>query len=202
MRTNLLLACVTTIVVIGCRSDCHNNCGCQTGCTPQPEPVGKACVSKPCDSKTPSDARQPSVSKPPGAAKPPEAPTQTQPVPAELPKQVIFKPAGSKFRHAPDFSWLMGRLRRIHVTGGTWKIRYRPIDEQDRWGGSVILSEDARVDKFKDGDFVYVAGEIIVKRPTVYLAGPLYRISTIRIMTEDDRERTANGRLQRSAIKK
>lgn len=119
-----------------------------------------------------------------------------------MPKQVLWKPSGSKFGNATDFSWIMGRLRRVHVNGGSWKIRYKPIDEQDRWGGSVVLSDDARIDKFRDGDFVYATGEIIRKRPSVYLAGPLYRISKIRLMSEADRERMATRRLQGSSIRK
>ena len=108
----------------------------------------------------------------------------------------------SKFGHAKNFSWLVGQLQKVHVNGGSWKIRYAPIDVQDKWGGSVILSQDARIERFKDGDFVYVEGEILATRPTVYLAGPLYRISRIRKATEADGRKAWSLRLQRTTIRK
>lgn len=218
MRTMFFTAGITALLFVGCQSDCHRTrqCGgCHPGgcaAQPAPEPVGRACVGKPacpgapCAEKPAAPcAEKPAMDKPcvekPGVGQPP-MPEQKPPVPAKLPKKVVYRPADPQFGHAEDFSWLRGQLRRVHVTGGSWKIRYKPIDEQDRWGGSVVLSEDARIDKFEDGDFVYVTGEIIVKRPTVYLAGPLYRVSTIRKMTANEIDRMATRRLQGTSIRK
>lgn len=117
-------------------------------------------------------------------------------------KEVKHTPQNSKFGRAKDFSWLMGQIRHVHVNGGSWKLRYAPLDVQDKWGGSVILAEDARIDRFQDGDFVYVEGEVLATRPTVYLAGPLYRVSIIRLTTVADREKAAVGRLQGTSIRK
>ena len=185
MRTNLFLACVSIFVLIGCCSTGYDR-GCQTEVTPEPAPPGEARIIDQ-----------------------PEAPRvlvkESKPVPARrnVPETVRTPSRGPAYDHAADYSWLIGKLRRVHVTtGGTWKIRYRPLDKQDRWGGSVILAEDARIDKFTDGDSVYVEGEIIVNRPSVYLAGPLYRISTIRRLTEKDRNGIWAKRLQRTTIRK
>ena len=130
----------------------------------------------------------------------PTGPSQEEKPPVM--KEVTYTPK-SKFGRARDFSWLLGQIRRVHVNGGSWKMRYAPLDVQDKWGGSVILAEDARIDKFEDGDFVYVEGEILQTRPTVYLAGPLYRISLIRRATQADQEKAGStGYLQRTAIRK
>jgi hypothetical protein len=87
--------------------------------------------------------------------------------------------SGPRYGHADDYSWLVGTLQRVNVPDGRWKIRYCPLDVVDRWGGSVILAQDARVDQFKEGDAVFVKGEILADRPSLYVAGPLYRIHSI-----------------------
>lgn len=93
------------------------------------------------------------------------------------------------YGHARNYSWLIGNLQKVHVTGATWKIRYARLDEEDRFGGTAILTPDSRIDRFQDGDFVYVEGHILNDRPSVYLAGPSYRIRTIRKVTESDRRK-------------
>lgn len=93
------------------------------------------------------------------------------------------------YGHAPDYSWLIGNLQKVHVTGATWKIRYAPLDEEDRYGGTAIFTPDVRIDRFQDGDVVYVEGHILNDRPSLYLAGPSYRIRTIRKVTDSDRRK-------------
>lgn len=88
--------------------------------------------------------------------------------------------SGPLYGHAEDYTWLVGQLQRIHMPGGKWKLRYTPIDEEDRWGGSVVLAPDIRLTKFEDGENVYVEGEVLNPRASLYLAGPLYRIRTIQ----------------------
>ena len=89
------------------------------------------------------------------------------------------------FAHAPDYSWLKGRLQKVHVPGVEWKIRYLPIDKVDPWGGSMILAADIRLEDFGDQDMVFIEGEIVHDRPSVYLNGPLYRISEIRLQKSE-----------------
>ena len=59
----------------------------------------------------------------------------------------------------------------------------------------MVLAPDIRLEDFSDGDCVYIEGEILVKRPSLYLAGPLYRIHTIRTVTLADRRRAARTRV-------
>jgi hypothetical protein len=42
------------------------------------------------------------------------------------------------FNHAPDYSWLVGRLEYVYVRN-TWKLHYAGAAEADRHGGSVTL---------------------------------------------------------------
>ncbi len=97
---------------------------------------------------------------------------QAEPEPAELPIP--------EYGHGKNYRWLLGHLQRVHSPKHQWKIRYAALDENDEWGGSMILAPDAQLDQWKDGDQVYVEGEILTKRPSLYLTGPLYRVHIIR----------------------
>lgn len=132
-----------------------------SSCAPaKPCVPDKACVpeKKPCAPEKPCA---------------PKKKEDTQPVstqPAERPR----------FGHGEEYGWLRGQLQRVHVPGSDWKLRYAPLSEVDKWGGSMVLAPDARLDDYEDGDFVYVEGEILSNRPTLYLSGPLYRVRTVR----------------------
>lgn len=89
--------------------------------------------------------------------------------------------------HGPKYGWLVGTLQRVHMPGGDWKLRYLPLSEQDPYGGSMVVALDARFDEFKSGDVVYVEGEVIANRPSLYLSGPLYRVMKIRHIPEHNR---------------
>jgi hypothetical protein len=95
-----------------------------------------------------------------------------RPMPIEAPK-----PA-----YANDYSWIQGRLRWVQVNGGAWIVRYAPLDQVDQYGGSMVLTRDARVDRLKEGDFVRIEGEVLSDRSTIFLGGPLYRIKEIALV--------------------
>jgi hypothetical protein len=125
----------------------------------------------------------------------PEKPKPQQQARLVLPKAVPSSqpsagPArtGPVYGHGENYEWLVGTLQRVHTPGGEWKVRYAPLYEQDRWGGSVILAPDIRLETYEDGEFVHVVGEIVNSRPTLYLSGPLYRIHSIeRTSVQEDR---------------
>jgi hypothetical protein len=198
MRFSFLFACLTAAATVGCHHE-GRRCSCQQGCYQAGNPGG--CVSGGCAPQAAGPGRVRLGGDGP-APTVPTPPVRTAEKPRNVMKEVKHSPGQSNFGRAKDFSWLMGQLRRVHVNGGNWKIRYAPIDVQDRWGGSVILADDARIDRFKDGDFVYVEGEMLATRPTVYLAGPLYRVSTIRPLTVADRQKAWANRLQGTTIRK
>lgn len=93
------------------------------------------------------------------------------------------------YGHGENYQWLMGVLHRVHVPRKGWKVRYAPLDQQDRWGGSVVPAADIRFEDFQDGDNVYIEGEIIGDRASLYLSGARYRISKIRLVTAADARR-------------
>jgi hypothetical protein len=84
---------------------------------------------------------------------------------------------------AADYSWVTGQLSFVHADGGTWVLRYAPLDQEDRHGGSVVLGRgDRRLDSYRDGDIVTVKGEILTEKYSQRLTGPLYRINAIQLV--------------------
>ena len=157
-------------------------------CAPQPwksEPQPWESAPEPAQEPAPAYDEppvEPAPGPPPATARKPiidEFEPETVPVSTTVPDSVYG-------RHT-HYAWLKGRLQRVHVPGGEWKLRYAPLDQQDRWGGSVILATDVRLDAFADGDIVYIEGEILAARPSLYLSGPLYRVRTIRKVTASER---------------
>ncbi len=61
--------------------------------------------------------------------------------------------------HAPDYSWIQGKLEYSALGGGTWKVRYAPLSDDDEYGGSVQLESPPAAD-FGPGDAVFVEGRI------------------------------------------
>jgi len=87
----------------------------------------------------------------------------------------------SRVMHAPDFSSLTGQLFFVHADGGYWVLRYAPLWKEDSNGGSIVLARDIRMDTFHEGDLVSVRGEVLDRHSSVFLGGPLYRVSAIQL---------------------
>jgi hypothetical protein len=93
----------------------------------------------------------------------------------------------SRVGHAPDYSWVTGQLFYVHADGGLWVLRYAPLYQEDPNGGSVVLARDVRMDTYHEGDLVTVHGEILNRRSSVFLGGPLYRAGTIELVDRGER---------------
>jgi hypothetical protein len=63
------------------------------------------------------------------------------------------------YGHAPDYGWIQGRLER-RFPGGS-ELRYADPGVEDKWGGKVILADDARLAGFREGDLILVEGELV-----------------------------------------
>lgn len=108
---------------------------------------------------------------------------------SELPKIVNGTPPapplpiapGEKYGRAPDYRWLAGVMDR-HAKGGFWTLRYADAGADDQWGGKVRLMEDPRLRDFRDGDLVYVEGELVAppKSAADAAAYPPFRVSDVR----------------------
>jgi hypothetical protein len=92
----------------------------------------------------------------------------------------------SRVAHAPDYGCLTGQLFYVHADGGLWVLRYAPLWKEDRYGGSMVLARDLRMENFKEGDLVTVHGEILNQRSSVYLGGPLYRAHSIQLVDRSE----------------
>jgi hypothetical protein len=86
--------------------------------------------------------------------------------------------------HAPDYSWIQGRLEYSALGGGIWKVRYAPISDDDEHGGSVILESAPDDSQFQPGDTVYVDGRISASNQRRSLQNPLYQVHRMRIVEE------------------
>lgn len=118
----------------------------------------------------------------------PAASMQEVQAPAVVSNPMMEAPApaasDSAFGHGENYEWLIGTLQKVHVPRPAWKIRYSRLDRKDKWGGSMVFAPDARLENFQDGDVLYVEGEIISDRASLYLSGPRYRARNLRLFGE------------------
>jgi hypothetical protein len=140
---------------------------------------------------------------PPPAANPPEE--RARGIPAEAPGQGLVSPAAAAekaadapnapppavpaprphvegtYGHAPDYAWLQGVLDRHYR--GHLGLRYCDHAEEDEWGGKVWLEPDPRLEQFKEGDIVFVKGEIAVEdgkpKRGAWNHYPCYRVRSV-----------------------
>lgn len=80
--------------------------------------------------------------------------------------------------HADDYTWLKGELQYVHVRN-TWKVRYASVDEEDRYGGSVTLTDVGSMNKYQNGQMVRIEGQVVdsESRET-----PCYRVRSIEVL--------------------
>lgn len=122
------------------------------------------------------------------------APVILPPSPSEtyLPPKIVNKPpesplpmkSGQQFGHAPDYKWIAGVLDR-HVKGGYWTLRFADFGSDDEWGGKMRLLDDPRLENFKDGDQLFIQGELLAPRAAASVDGtsyPPYRVNEVRLV--------------------
>ncbi len=80
----------------------------------------------------------------------------------------------------PDYAWLSGQVEYSRLGGGTWRLRYASVDEEDRYGGSVTLVENAGLDRLRDGQRVIVQGHL--SNPDDTRPAPAYRVDWFRVL--------------------
>ena len=83
---------------------------------------------------------------------------------------------GGGMDHAPDYSWIQGKLEFSALGGGVWKARYAPISADDEHGGSVILDCDPTKKELKPGDMVFVEGQLMPGEQSRSFRNPQYRV--------------------------
>lgn len=83
-----------------------------------------------------------------------------------------------RFAHHPQFQWVEGRLDFVEESR-RWRIRYRPVGDEDEWGGVLWLAETTALDGFQAGDFVAIQGAFS-GQPAPEGPMPEYQIERIR----------------------
>jgi hypothetical protein len=100
---------------------------------------------------------------------------------------VVSKELFDKIGHADDYSWVTGQLFYVHANGGMWVLRYAGVDEEDHYGGSIVLTTAVSMRNFREGDLVSVTGEILKDgRANKQLGGPLYRATSVNMVERSD----------------
>jgi hypothetical protein len=100
---------------------------------------------------------------------------EQQPAKVEAKKEQALRTA-----IADDSSWIIGELHYLHTDGGQWVLRYAPLDREDRNGGAVVLAKNIDMSKFREGDFVFVKGQMLDEgRSSRHTTEPLYRVTSI-----------------------
>jgi hypothetical protein len=93
----------------------------------------------------------------------------------------------NRVTNAADYSSLTGQLFFVHADGGLWVLRYAPLWKEDRNGGSIVLARGTVMDSYREGDLVSVHGDILSQKSSVFLGGPLYRVSDINLVDRETR---------------
>jgi hypothetical protein len=92
------------------------------------------------------------------------------------------------YGNGPDYGWLQGVVDRHYR--GHWYLRYCDPSVEDKNGGKVCLMDDPRLSQLKDGDVIFVEGEIVQEKETVdrgpWHHYPRYQIRTMRPVTPQE----------------
>ena len=83
--------------------------------------------------------------------------------------------------HDAEYRWLSGELQFVHVRNA-WRLRYASVDEEDRYGGSVTLTEMGSMDSFSNGQFVRVEGCMV--NPESKEPCPAFRVTSIQPLAQ------------------
>jgi hypothetical protein len=119
---------------------------------------------------------------------PPRADGMLQSTSRKVPLPPVKKKFQDQMGCAEDYSWVTGQLNYVHTADGAhWVVRYAPIGQEDKFGGSVVLVPTVEMRTYRDGDLVCVQGEVLKERGAPgHLGGAVYRATSISIITRAD----------------
>jgi hypothetical protein len=63
------------------------------------------------------------------------------------------------FAHSPDYTSVTGELY-YHKAQNCWTLRFASVDEEDRYGGSVTLTDMGTMNEYHSGQMVQVQGHM------------------------------------------
>jgi hypothetical protein len=100
----------------------------------------------------------------------------------EAPRATLVDSDGSKAHgHAPDYTWLVGELQFSYVRKA-WRLRYMPVDEDDRYGGSVTFIDTGALPmaNYQSGQIIRVEGRL--RDPEAREPSPAYLVKSIQVL--------------------
>ena len=105
-----------------------------------------------------------------------------RPAPKQEPvQQVEYRAAVSSLGHAPDHSWLVGRLERDEAKD-RWFVRYADPGERETFAGRLELLRTGTMAGFRVGQTVRAEGTLV--DPAPYETRPAYRILSLQAIRE------------------
>lgn len=99
--------------------------------------------------------------------------------PGDIPTRLPDSPPQAGFGHAPDYSWLTGEVEHIRARN-VWRLRYAPADQEDRYGGTVVLVGDGLPADRHNGQIVRVEGQLV--NPDTSEARPPYWVRSFQLL--------------------
>jgi hypothetical protein len=105
------------------------------------------------------------------------------------------------FKHAPDYSWLVGELR-YSKSENCWRLRYASLDENDPYDGEVTLLDYTPSADLHDGHYVKVVGRLT--DPSRKELGSPFKVSSMVAVSKgtDDTTQERDAGLKPASLKK
>ena len=168
----------------------HNRCCCCKGQTPSTAPTASPLAASVRPAPAAAATGQVNTATPPEAA--PSAPvihttakqTPTEPArgpdalsSANGPNQDVPIPIPERFGHDVNYRWLVGTLDYSRIQRA-WLLRYVPYEEDDRYGGCVMLVGAVPTKSLKPGATVRVEGSLI--DPDSRQLRPAFQVQNLR----------------------
>lgn len=85
------------------------------------------------------------------------------------------------FSHSSDYTRVSGRLAWRDLEGGFWDLMFMAPKNDDPHKGHFVLGKPKLLAGFKDGDMVDVTGKISADQMSIYQAGTMYDVATIKL---------------------
>jgi hypothetical protein len=122
------------------------------------------------------------------STEPPQAPAIQRVAAEQGPKLFLKHDFEKKIGAADDYAWITGQLFYVHtMDGGMWVVRYASPEEEDKYGGGVVLAPTISMKNYREGDLVCVHGDVLQpNRTSRHLGGALYRVDHIDLVERAD----------------
>lgn len=83
--------------------------------------------------------------------------------------------------HAPDFSWVVGRLEWADFEGGFWVLRFGDDGAEHR--GELVLGTPQKLKDARTGDLVRIQGSIAAEQFGFQMAGTRYDVEAATVLS-------------------